>query len=218
MLARAALWLTAAGIFVGIGYSSYQGGSMLARSEVTALEGDVRRLTAELENLRMENDRLQTDLSRSRQGADALKRRYDADVPSGGLASLLTVLRDRRTAGVRDERLAQVLRDAENTRPCEARFTRKRFAIQTGSQGNEEGISLLEGLIQVSATAPGATDDLAKSTVVTINRAWTSQPIKVTGMPVRQPIQINNIEMKLVVEPSDLRGYATATLSLCGRG
>lgn len=218
MLVHTALWLTAIGVFLGIGYSSYQGGSMLARSEVTALEGDIRRLTAQLETARMENDRLRVELSQTRQGADALKRRYDADVPSGGLAGLVSLVRERLAAGVRDDRLAQVLRDTENARPCEGRFTRKRFAIQTGNAGNDDGASLLEGLIQVSVTAANGGDDPARAATVTISRAWSSQPIKVTGMPVRQAIQINNIEMKLVVEPSDLRGYATATLSLCGRG
>lgn len=217
MLARAALWLGAASVFVGIGYSSYQSGIMLARMEVTGLEEDIKRLTSQVEGLRVENDRLRADLQQARQSFDGMKRRYDTDVPSGGLAGLVSLLRDRLGAGVREERIAQVLREAENTRPCEGRSIRKRFAIHTG-QGAEESVTLLEGLIQVSASAPAGADDPAKGATVTITRAWASQPIKVTGMPVRQSIPLNNAELRLAVEASDLRGYGTATLSLCGRG
>jgi hypothetical protein len=39
-----------------------------------------------------------------------------------------------------------------------------------------------------------------------------------TGLPARLSVPINNAELKLLIEPSELRGYATATLSLCGKG
>ena len=70
-------------------------------------------------------------------------------------------------------------------------------------------------VVEVFVTTPA---DPAKAATVTISRAWSSQPIKVTGLPVRQAIPLNNAEMKLTVEASELRGYGTATLSLCGRG
>jgi hypothetical protein len=218
ILLRLALWLVVAVVLVGIGYTSYRSGILLARMEVRGLEEDITRLTNQVEGLRVENDRLRMDLSTARQSADGMKRRYEADVPSGGLANLLGLVRDRLGAGVKEDRLAQVLREAENTRPCEGRITRKRFAIHVGGQGVEEPVTLLEGLIQVSASAPASADDPAKAATVTIARAWATQPIKVTGMPVRQSIALNNAELKLVVEPSELRGYGTATLSLCGRG
>lgn len=218
LLTRAALWLGVAAIFAGIGYSSYRSGALLARLEVSGLEEEIRRLASQVEGLRVENDRLRLDLSQARQSADGMKRRYDTDVPSGGLANLVSLMRDRLAAGVREDRVAQILREAENTRPCEGRFMRKRFAIHIAGQGPEESVTLLEGLIQVSASAPNTGEDPAKSATVTISRAWASQPIKVTGMPVRQSIPLNNAELRLSVEASELRGYGTATLTLCGRG
>ncbi len=215
---RAILWFGIAAVFVGIGYSSYRSGTLLARMEVSGLEDEIRRLSSQAEGLRVENDRLRLDLSQVRQAADGMKRRYDTDVPSGGMATLVSLMRERLGAGVRDDRMAQVLREAENTRPCEGRFIRKRFAIHIAGQGPEEAITLLEGLIQVSASAPASGEDPAKAATVTISRAWATQPIKVTGMPVRQSIPLNNAELRLVVEASELRGYGTATLSLCGRG
>jgi regulator of replication initiation timing len=218
LLSRFALWLLGAGVFVGIGYSSYRSGVVLARMELQGLEDDIVRLTSQVEALRVENDRLRTDLSQARQTADGVKRRYETDVPSGGLASLVGLLRDRMGAGVKEERLSQILRDAENTRPCEGRFVRKRFAIYTGGPGAEESVGLLEGLVQVSASAPSSADDPAKAATVTIQRAWSAQPVKLTGLPVRHTIALNNAELKLVLEPSELRGYGNVTLSLCGRG
>jgi hypothetical protein len=52
---------------------------------------------------------------------------------------------------------------------------------------------------------------------VTISRAWAAEPIKVTGLPAQQVITIYNTELKLLVEPSDLRGFAQASLSICGK-
>lgn len=216
-MTRFALWLAVVAVFIGIGYSSYRSGALLARMEVRGLEDDITRLTNQVEGLRVENDRLRMDLSQARQTADGVKRRYESDVPSGALANLVALVREKIGAGVKEERLAQVVREAENARACEGRFIRKRFAIHTTGQP-EEPVTLLEGLIQVSASAPASADDPAKAATVTISRAWSSQPIKVTGMPVRQAIPLNNAEMKLTVEASELRGYGTATLSLCGRG
>ena len=170
-----------------------------------------------MEGLRVDNDRLRMDLSQTRVAADGLKRRYDSDVPSGGLASLVALVRDRLGAGVREDRLAAVLKDAENTRACEGRFIRKRFPITAPGQP-EDTTTLLEGLIQVSASAPAGVDDPAKAATVLVGRVWASQPARLTGLPARLSVPINNAELKLLIEPSELRGYATATLSLCGKG
>ncbi len=218
LVVRAVLWLGIGAVFVAIGYSSYRSGVLLARMEVRGLEDGITRLSSQVEGLRTENDRLRSDLSQSRQSADTLKRRYDADVPSGGLAMLTTLIQDRLGAGVREDRIAHILREAENTRPCEGRFIRKRVAIQTTGQGTEDVVTLLEGLIQVSVSAPAGSDDPAKAATVTISRVGVAQPIKVTGIPTRQLIPFNNAELRLSIEVSELRGYATATLSLCGRG
>ena len=117
LLLKLVLWVVVAAIFVGIGYSSYRSGTLLARMEVRGLEDEIARLSNQVEGLRVENDRLRMDLSQVRQTADGIKRRYDSDVPSGGLANLVALVRERLGAGVREERIAQVLREAENPRP-----------------------------------------------------------------------------------------------------
>jgi hypothetical protein len=216
-LLRLALALLGLGVFLGLGYSSYLAGAKLARMEVRSLEEDITRLGNQITGLRVENDQLRSDLSQTRQSADALKRRYDADVPGGSAATLFALARDRVNAGVREDRIAQVLREAENPRACEGRVSRKRVVIHNAGQA-EDPVGLLEGLIQVSVSAPAGADDPAKAASVTIQRVWSNQPLKLSGLPARQAIPINNAELRLIVEPSELRGYATVSLSLCGRG
>ena len=218
VLVRAFLWLAGAAVIGGIGYSSWLSGSVLAELETASLRKDVGRLTEQLATVRQDNEQLRADLAKAGQATDAIKRRYDTDVPAGRLAELVKLTRDRLADGVPDARIGQVLREVEAVKPCEGRFIRKRFAIQTAGQGTEDRVSLLEGLIQVSATAPANADDMAKSATVTILRAWATQPLTVTGLPVRHSIVLNNAELKLVAEPSDIRGYATVSLSLCGKG
>ncbi len=215
---RSMLWLAAVAGFGAIGYSSYQAGILLARQEVSGLESDVASLTRQLATVKGENDRLRTDLVQTRQAADALKKRYDADVPAGGLAKLVDLLRERLAGGVPDDRIAQVLREAAPVRACEGRVVRKRFAIQTAGVGVEEPVALLDGLILVSASAPAGPEDPAKTAQVTITQSWVPQPIRVTGLPVQQSITINNLELKLLVEPSGMRGYGAVSLSVCGKG
>jgi hypothetical protein len=122
------------------------------------------------------------------------------------------------SAGVPEDRIAQVLREASATRPCEGQVIRKRFVIPPAGQGAGEPVTLLDGLIQVSATGPAGPEDPNKSTQITISQAWAPQPIKLTGLPVQQTIAINNLELKLLVEPSGLRGYGAVSLTVCGKG
>ena len=118
--------------------------------------------------------------------------------------------------GIPPARLTQVLQDATATKPCETRSTRRRFAIVPAGRPPEE-VSLLDGLIQVSASTPPGATEIAKTTTVLVSRAWLAEPLKLTGLPARQDITVNNLVLRLTVEPSDVAGYATATLSGCGK-
>jgi hypothetical protein len=64
---------------------------------------------------------------------------------------------------------------------------------------------------------PTGAEGTPRAATVTISRAWAAEPIKVTGLPAQQVITIYNTELKLLVEPSDLRGFAQASLSICGK-
>ena len=217
-LFRLTLWVAAVGVFVAIGYSSYRTGSVLAERKVTAQRAEIERLTGQVAADKLDSDRLHTELARIQQTTAALQQRYDADVPRGSLATLVTILRQKQGAGINDDLIAQVLRQIYAPRTCDDRVVRRRFPITTKPPGPDDVVSFLDGLIQVSALMPAGGESLAKAAAVTISRAWVAEPIKVTGLPVQQVIMIYNTDLKLVVEASDLRGYAEASLSACGKG
>ena len=216
-LFRITLGLFAAGVFIALGYSSYLTGSALAEREVITLRTEVNHLQAELDADKSAKEQVQTDLAQARQATIALHQRYDADVPKGGLAALVTILRQKQSAGIKDERIAHMLSEIDASRPCSEKVTRRRLPIATKAPGPDDVVSFLDGLVQVSALLPAGTDDVTKAATVTISRAWAAEPIKVTGLPAQQVITIYNTELKLLVEPSDLRGFAQASLSICGR-
>jgi len=217
-LFRLTFWLAAVGVFVAIGYSSYRTGSALAEREVVARRADIERLKAEADADKLTDEQLRADLAKAHQATSALQQRYEADVPSGGLAGLVAILRQKQAAGLNDDRIAQVLRETDASRPCGDRVVHRRFPIATKAPGLDDTVSFLDGLIQLSASMPAHSDGPAKGPIVTISRAWAAEPIKVTGLPAQQSITIYNIELKLVVQASDLSGFAEASLSTCGKG
>jgi hypothetical protein len=216
-LFRITLWLFAVGVFIALGYSSYLTGSALAEREVTGLRAEISHLQAELDADKSTNDQAQADLAQARQATIALQQRYDADVPKGGLAALVTILRQKQGTGIKDDRIAHMLSEIDAPHPCSEKVTRRRLPIATKAPGPDDVASFLDGLVLVSASLPAGTADASKAATVTIARAWAAEPIKMTGLPVQQVITIYNTELKLLVEPSDLRGFAQATLSICGK-
>ena len=215
-LGRATLWLLGVGMLGGLGYSAYQTGTMLAESRVGELERGVVALTGQLETANQEKARVLAGLADMRQANQALQGRYDADVPKGELAELLASAKGRLGQGVPVARLSQVLQDATVTKACETRVTRRRFAIVPAGRPAEE-VSLLDGLVQVSASVPAGAAEVSKNATVSVTRAWVAEPLKLTGLPARHEIVVNNLVLRLTVEPSDVAGYATATLSGCGK-
>jgi hypothetical protein len=215
-MSRAFMWMLGLGALGGLGYSAYQTGTMLAESRVVELERSLVVLTGQLETTNQEKARVLAGLAEMRQANAALQARYDADVPKGELAELFGIVRGRLAQNVPAARLSQVMQDAGVTRPCETRVTRKRFAIVPAGRTPEE-VSLLDGLVQVSASAPAVATDGLKGVSVLVARAWTGEPLKLAGLPVRQDIVVNNLVLRLAVEPSDVAGYAVATLSGCGK-
>ncbi len=215
-MGRATLWLAGIGVLGGLGYSAYQTGTMLAESRVVELERNLVTVTAQLETANQDKVRTLLSLADARQANQALQARYDSDVPKGEIADLFTVAKSRLAQGIPAPRLTQVLQDATATKPCETRTTRRRFAILPAGRPPED-VSLLDGLVQVSASTPPGATEIAKTATVLVTRAWLAEPLKLTGLPARQDITVNNLVLRLTVEASDVAGYATATLSGCGK-
>ena len=215
LLWRATLPLLIAVALVVLGYSAYQSGTILAEARVRELSRRIDDLSGQLASSRAGNELLQAEVAEAKRAVQDVQSRYDNDVPKGELADLVGVARDRLARGVPAPRLAQVLRDASAARACDTRAARKRFEVTTGKRTPDDTASLLDGLVQVTAALPSGGDPAR--TVVTIDPAWASEPLKLTGLPTHQDIVVNNLTLHIVVEPSPLAGYAMVTLSTCGR-
>ena len=215
---RATIALVIVGALWALGMSAYQTGTMLAESRLTEMTASLDNLTVQLSRVRDENARLQASLSEARQANVTLQGRYNSDVPAGEIAELFGITRERLGQGVNAARLAQVLREAGPTKACDTRAVRKRFPLTPAGRPPEDPATLLDGLIQVSAMQPAGTTDAAKAAAITVTRAWASEPLKLTGLPAKQDIVINNAVLRLTVEASEVSGFLTATLWTCGKG
>ncbi len=202
------------GLF-GLGYSAYQSGTMLAEARVRELSRRIDDLSSQLSASHADNEGLQSGVADAKRALQELQGRYDKDVPSGELADLVAAARGRLAQGLPAARLAQVLREASATHDCNTHATRKRFEITTGKHTADDAAAFLEGLLQVTAATTNAADPAR--TVVTVDPVWASEPLKLTGMPAHQNLVVNNLVLHLDVEASPLAGYATVTLSTCGR-
>lgn len=214
-LLRVTKWLVVLGIFLGLGVAAYRSGLELARSEVTALERRLDEVATEARDYQMRNSRLDSDLRQAREANVALQRRYERDVPTGDAAALFSLAQQRIASGLPRGRVEQVLRDAAPVRRCEGRGQSRRFAVAYGARAPEDaGITLLDGLVRVVVSAPNQTDDLARAASVSVTVAG-ADPVVLTGLPQRHPVVLGNAEMTLNVT-SEIRGFATASLTTCG--
>ncbi len=215
---RVFIWLAALlAVVVGLlalGASAYRTGQQLASVQVRALEGERDRLTEALATAIGERDAAQRRFTETDTALAALQKRYDDDVPAGVQAEIYALIRQRLAAGLPPERLSEVVRTAEPQRVCEGRVQRKRLAIQTGQPRAAEAGSFLDGMLTVAVAVPTA-ESAAPATTVAIGAAWLEQPATLTGMPARYDVVLNNLVLRLVVEQSEMRGYANATLATC---
>jgi hypothetical protein len=125
----------------------------------------------------------------------------------------------RMAAGVAPERLMEVLRLAENPRRCEGRPIIRRFAIRFGGTPNaEEGTSLMDGLLRITAAMPAGTEDAARLAAVNITTIWNGRSENLTGLPQRLTIPLGNLDLDLAVTAGDMRGFVQVALATCPRG
>lgn len=212
---RLAKWTVMLAIFVGLGFWSYQSGLDLARSEVIELEGRFEALSGDARATYARNAQLEGELRQARESMAALQRRYERDVPTGDAAALFAMAQARIAAGVPQDRVAQLMRDAGPVRRCEGRATGRRFAVAYGPRmPDNAGIELLDGLVRVAVGAPNQADDLARAASVVIT-VFGQDPVTLTGLPQRHAVVLGNAELTLNVS-SEIRGFATAALSTCG--
>ena len=100
-------------------------------------------------------------------------------------------------------------------RRCDARGTSRRFAIVYGARvPDSAGIELAEGLVRVVVSTASADRRREPHREVVVTVAG-QDPQTFTGLPQRQVVTLGNAELALNVV-SEIRGFATASLTNCG--
>jgi hypothetical protein len=217
-LLRVGKWAALVAILLGIGYWSYATGLWLAERKVVNLNEELARARRSLEESERDRADLRGRLANANQEIATLQSRYKSDVPTGTAAELLALARERLAAGVGAERIADVLRAAQNLTPCEGRLQTRRFAPRTGPQPSpEDTTSFMDGLITLQASMPSNPEDPNKPVSVTFTRLGGA-PVTVAGrLPLRHSVIVDNHELRFTVAASDLRGYLVASVNLCTR-
>jgi hypothetical protein len=209
-------WLLILGIFAAIGYAAHQAGTRLARLDVDRLTRELQALERQRAALEEERARLRTVIESARSMQRALQQRYDAEVPRGALAEVVAGARERLAAGVDAARLQRALADAQDLRRCDGPAISRRFRIGVGARPTEDdSTSFADGMIRVSAVVPAVTENMTRNAVVTFDGLGSGGERSVTGLPAEHAYVLDNRELRLRVSDSQVRGFASATLTTC---
>ena len=86
-----------------------------------------------------------------------------------------------------------------------------------GPRGAEDdSTSFAEGMITVRAVAPATATDLNAATTVTFaGLGVEGGSATMTGLPAEASLMLGNTELRLVVGPSGVPGFAAASLTTC---
>ena len=84
-------------------------------------------------------------------------------MPEGFYEDMLSDLREKRAAGVSEERLAFLIATAEDVEDCSEDTATKRFLVRTPiSQGANDSIAFGDGALTLTVTALGGAESVAE--------------------------------------------------------
>ncbi len=211
------------GLLGGICYAVYQLGRDNAQAQEISLHAE--RDTLKTAKAKLEEDivALKATALTSDTRLKELENQYSRDIGNAELRQLLRLVQERLNAGVKPERLQQVITATENTRNCSAP-DKKRFAIKTVlSKDKASSVSFGGGAITITgdgepAQGPnGAKEawyDPAKP--VTLNfklRDGDAKQVQGT-LPLVQSIIRANTEFKFTINKS-AQSYVEVTGDQC---
>jgi hypothetical protein len=209
-------WLLILGALGGVGLLAHRTGSELAQREVVRLSGERDAARAEAEARQGEAARLRQEAEAARAEAEVLRRRYEAEVPTGQLAELLGEVRARLDGGIAEGLLREAIRDAAPLRACDGPPIVRRFRITAADRpAPEDATTFFEGLVRVQAAAPAGFDQLSRTMLVIFSGQGMAEPVAFTGVPAAQTFRIGRHEATVTVTPSPIPGFAAASMPTC---
>lgn len=182
------------------------------------LEFEQARSAAEQEaaNLRVE-------VEKARLAVEEWERRYEADVPTGGRLALLGLVSERLAAGVDPERLAFLIKAAEDKRDCEEVET-KRFLVRTPLyDGANTSVTFANEAVAVTGSGESETTDAGlpqawydpEKPVSLVFTRIDGQTTEISGtLPLQQSVVHDGVEHHFLVRPG-ARGFAQVAAERC---
>lgn len=182
------------------------------------LEFEQARSAAEQEaaNLRVE-------VEKARLAVEEWERRYEADVPTGDRLELLGLVSERLAAGVDPERLAFLIKAAEDKRDCEEVET-KRFLVRTPLyDGANTSVTFANEAVAVTGSGESETTDAGlpqawydpEKPVSLVFTRIDGQTTEISGtLPLQQSVVHDGVEHHFLVRPG-ARGFAQVAAERC---
>lgn len=139
------------GLLIVVALGAYQWGIEDLDTRVLGYQQEIYTLEAGREGLEQDNVNLRTVAAKATAAYRELKARYEEDVPKGEHKALYDQLKQKLNDGVSADRLAFLIKTAEDDRRCED-IDSKRFLVRTPIvKGANTSVSYADEAIVVSA-------------------------------------------------------------------
>ena len=215
-LGHTAKWLLFFAALAAVGLFATHTAREDAREELDRLSTERDTARTEAQARIAEAERLARDTEAARADAATARQRYEAEVPTGRLATLLAAIRARLEGGLPEDRLAEVIRDAAPRRACDGPPIVRRFRITPGERAlPEDAAVFFEGMVRLQANAPSGFDALSRTMVVTFAGQGLPAPVTTTGLPASHAFRIGHHEATITVTASPIAGFAAASVPTC---
>jgi hypothetical protein len=215
-LGHTAKWLLFFAALAAVGLFATHTAREDAREELDRLSTERDTARTEAQARIAEAERLARDTEAARADAATARQRYEAEVPTGRLATLLAAIRARLEGGLPEDRLAEVIRDAAPRRACDGPPIVRRFRITPGERPlPEDAAVFFEGMVRLQANAPAGFDALSRTMVVTFAGQGLPAPVTATGVPASHAFRIGHHEATITVTASPVPGFAAASVPTC---
>ena len=213
-------WVLAGAAVAGAATFAYQVGSSQEQHQLIDLRGQIDDLSSQLSALQQSNTDLQAGVM------VVEKRLSDAqkEIPSGPVADLLDLIREKLDSGVDIGRLQFLVGAATNTPSCSEPPVNKRFMVQTLLfAGANDSVAFADGTITVTARGDSVVNAEGKA------EAWfdAAQPIKliltmiggrvseVSGkLPLHTSVVVGDVEHRFTATAGP-QGFIQVTSERC---
>jgi hypothetical protein len=212
-----------AGLFSATAIVAYQVGIEDLDSRVHGYQEAIYDLETRQGLLEQENADLRLSTEQARLAVEEWERRYAADVPDGERRRMLDLVTERLDGGLSADRLAFLIRSADEARDCEPTES-KRFLVQTPlHDGRNTTVSFASDAIVVTATGvsartsdgrPQAAFDPAEPVTVRITRI-DGEILEVAGvLPMQESMVHGGKEYRLQLRAGDA-GFVQVAAERC---